>query len=65
MLSAKLTYAISIYQQYMKDLGARRAYDTAMAVSKLTRDERTEFRRLIYEADQEQIKQARQRAPGR
>lgn len=48
LLSARVSYAISLYVQYLPELGARAAYETAMTASELTAPERTEFRNAIY-----------------
>lgn len=50
-LSARVSYAVQLYLQYLPQLGARAAYDTAMAVSELSAQERAEFRRAIYSID--------------
>ena len=50
-LSARVTYAVSLYLQYLHELGARAAYDAAMAAAELTSAEKAEFRRAIYASE--------------
>jgi selenocysteine lyase/cysteine desulfurase len=47
MKSASVTYAMSLYQQTVKELGPRDAYAMAIKTAQLTATERTALREMI------------------